>query len=243
MGCKMELHICHLYPNLLNMYGDGGNCKILSYRARKRGIEVFVHSHMPGDDFSPEKYDFVMLGGGQPFENKIVLEDLRGDKALKIKTYIENEGAFLAIGSGYQLLGNAMPVSGEETIEGLGILPVTTSYTEERFVGDIVISFGDMRLVGFENHAGCTFVKGMQPFGRVLKGYGNNGQDGFCGLQYKNFIGTFLHGPLLSKNPEFADFLLVKALEKKYEGLSLSPLDDSFAYRAKDEILKRLNCI
>ncbi len=239
----MELHICHLYPNLLNMYGDGGNCKILSYRARMRGIQVHLHSHMPGEEFSPGVYDFVMLGGGQPFENKIVLDDLQGEKAQKIKEYIENDGVFLAIGSGYQLLGNSLPISKEETIEGLGVLPVTTLYSEDRFVGDIAISFGDMHLVGFENHAGRTFVEGLLPFGRILKGHGNNGEDGLCGVQCKNVFGTFLHGPLLSKNPEFADFLLMKALEKNYGISSLSPLDDTFAYRAKEEILKKLNIV
>ncbi len=240
MGCKMELHICHMYPELLNMYGDIGNVKILKRRAENRGIAVHVHAHNAGDTFEDELYDIVMLGGGQDFEVQIVLDDLAGEKKEKLQRYIENGGIFLGIGSGYQLLGRSYVTSEGERVSGLDILPFETKPGEKRFVGNAAVEINGIPSVGFENHGGRTYIGDLKPLGRVISGFGNNGEDGGEGLVYQNTFCTYLHGPFLSKNPEFADALLLKALEKRYEVEALAPLDDTYEHKAREVILAKL---
>lgn len=237
MAFDMELHICNLYPNLLNMYGDIGNVKILKYRAEKRGIKVFVHDHLAGDTFESEKYDIVMLGGGQDFEIGIVFGDMQGEKTARIKQYIEDGGVFLAIDSGFQILGASYVSAEGAEVSGLGILPFKTEKSAERFVGNIAIDIDGNRIVGFENHGGKTYLGDLNPLGRVLCGKGNNGEDGMEGLVYKNTYCTYLHGPFLSKNPEIADRLLLKALQRKYEIVELAAIDDVFEQNAKAAVL------
>ncbi len=240
MGCKMELHICHMYPDLLNMYGDVGNVKILKYRAEKREIEVFLHSIGVNEPFDGSAYDIVMLGGGQDFEMRIVSEDLAGEKKEQLRQYMENDGVFLAIGSGFQLLGKSYVSGNGEIRDGLGFLPFVTEPCENRFVGNIAVEIDGISCVGFENHAGRTRIGELSPLGRVLSGFGNNGEDGSEGLKYKNTLCTFLHGPLLSKNPELADSILISALRKKYEIDGLPPLDDTFEHEARKVIISKL---
>ncbi len=235
----MELHILSMYPDLLNMYGDIGNVKILKRRAEKRGIEVHLHTLSAGEPFG-EGYDIIMLGAGQDFEMHIVSEDLSGEKKEKIAAHIENGGVFLAIGSGFQLLGNTYVSADGEKREGLGLLPVVTEPGEKRLVGNIAVEIDGIPAVGFENHAGLTRIGDMMPLGRVLSGFGNNGEDGGEGLLYKNTFCTFLHGPLLSKNPSLADKLLLLALQRKYETDALAPLDDTYENRAREVILSKL---
>lgn len=236
----MELRICHLYPSLLNMYGDIGNIHILKRRAEMRGIKAFVHDFSQGDDFEGTKYDIVMLGGGQDFEVEIVLRDL-WEKKDTLRDYIENEGVFLAVGSGYQILGETFVKSDGEEKEGLALLPFCTKPAEKRFVGNIAIRRGETVSVGFENHFGRTDIGSLSPLGTVLSGFGNNGEDGQEGVSYKNTVCTYLHGPFLAKSPEMADALLLKVLKQKYDIETLSPLDDTFEYRAREEMLKSLN--
>mgnify|MGYP001057362353 CR=1 FL=1 len=236
----MELHICHLYPELLNMYGDIGNINILKYRAEKRGIDVTVHSHSVGDVFEAEKYDIVMLGGGQDFEMSIVSKDISAEKKEAVKSYIESGGVLLAICGGYQILGEYYRTPTGEKIDFLGILPFYTEGGEKRLIGNIVIDVDGVKCVGFENHAGKTYIGDLMPLGKVLKGYGNNSEDGYEGVIYKNTFGTYLHGPFLSKNPEMADRLLKAALEKRYGGIVLESLKDTFELKAKEIMLNRL---
>lgn len=236
----MEIRICHLYPELLNMYGDGGNVKILKYRAEKRGIATEVCNLSKGGAFEGEKYDIVILGGGQDFEMDIVSGDLQGDKKEALHAYIENGGVLLAVGSGYQMLGESYFTSSGEKREGLGFLPFKTEKNEERLVGNIAAEIDGNIAVGFENHGGRTFIGDMEPLGKVLSGFGNNGTDKGEGVRFKNTFGTNFHGPMLAKSPEFADALLKLALERRYGEVTLMPLSDEFENKARETILKKM---
>jgi len=237
----MELNICHLYPDLLNVYGDLGNIRILKYRAEKRGIKVNVFNVSMGDTFKGELYDIVFFGGGQDYEQSIVSSDLKETKKYAITEYIENSKVFLSICGGYQLLGKYYTTPGGERLDGLGILDVCTDGGEKRFIGNTVIyneTFNET-YVGFENHSGRTYIGNHTPLGKVVAGYGNNGEDGYEGCIYKNTYCTYFHGSLLSKNPELADRLIKAAMELKYGEIELTPLDDSYEVKAKNFIIER----
>lgn len=238
----MEINICHLYPDLLNVYGDVGNILILKYRAEQRGIKVNIFNISTGDDFKSHKYDIVFFGGGQDYEQSIVSKDLIETKSKELTEYIENEKVFLCICGGYQLLGKYYTTPEGEKLQGLGILDIYTEGGEKRFIGNTVIYNKDFdeTYVGFENHSGRTYLgEGLKPLGNILAGYGNNGEDGKEGCIYKNTFCTYFHGSLLSKNPELADRLLKLALDKKYDNVELSPLNDSFENNAKNLIITR----
>lgn len=237
----MELNICHLYPDLLNVYGDVGNILILKSRAEARGIKVNIINTSLNDDFNENDIDIVFFGGGQDYEQSIVSDDLKNNKKEKITKYIENGKVFLAICGGYQLLGKYYRAPNGEKIEGLGILDIYTEGGEKRFIGNTVIKNDDFNetYVGFENHSGRTYINNLKPLGKCIEGYGNNGEDGNEGCIYKNTFCTYFHGSLLSKNPELADRLLKLALEKKYGSISLDKLDDTFELLAKKKIIER----
>ncbi|WP_027626190.1 type 1 glutamine amidotransferase [Clostridium lundense] len=240
----MELNICHLYPDLLNVYGDMGNVLILKYRCEQRGIKVNILNVSINEDFNYENYDIVFFGGGQDYEQSIVSTDLMENKKENIKKYIEDEKVFLAICGGYQLLGKYYTTPNGEKLEGLGILDLYTEAGNTRFIGNTVIKNEDFNetYVGFENHSGRTYIGDLKPLGKIIHGYGNNGEDGNEGCVYKNTYGTYFHGSLLSKNPELADRLIKVALEKKYgEEITLSPLVDSLEFKAKEFIVNRNN--
>lgn len=240
----MELNICHLYPDLLNVYGDMGNVLILKYRCEKRDIHVNIINLSLNEDFKGENYDIVFFGGGQDYEQSIVSNDLIGNKKEAIKEYIEDGKVFLAICGGYQLLGKYYTTPEGEKLEGLGILDLYTEAGNTRFIGNTVIKNEefDETYVGFENHSGRTYIGNLKPLGKIIQGYGNNGEDGYEGCVYKNTYGTYFHGSLLSKNPELADRLIETALEKKYgKGIILAPLDDSLELKAKKFIMNRNN--
>lgn len=237
----MELNICHLYPDLLNAYGDMGNILILKHRAEARGINVNIINVSLNDKFNKDDYDIVFFGGGQDYEQSIVSDDLKALKRDSIKDYIEEEKVLLAICGGYQLLGNYYITPDGEKLEGLKILDIYTEAGDTRFIGNTVIfnEYLNQTYVGFENHSGRTFLgEGLQPLGKCISGFGNNGKDGFEGCIYKNTIGTYFHGSLLSKNPELADRLLTLALNKKYnKNIELEPLDDTLELKAKEYII------
>ena len=239
----MELNICHLYPDLLNVYGDVGNILILKNRAQSRGIKVNLIDISLNDDFNGDIMDIVFFGGGQDYEQSIVSDDLKNNKKESISKYIEDEKVFLAICGGYQLLGNYYTAPNGERLEGLGILDIYTEGGEKRLIGNTVIFNEDFNetYVGFENHSGRTFINNLKPLGKCIHGYGNNGDDGYEGCIYKNTFCTYFHGSLLSKNPELADRLLKLALNKKYGNVELAALDDTFELKAKETIVNRLN--
>ena len=238
----MELNICHLYPDLLNVYGDVGNILILKHRAEKRGIKVNLINLSLNDEFDAENTDILFFGGGQDFEQSIVSDDLKTIKKPMLKKYIEDEKVVIAICGGYQLLGNYYIAPTGEKIEGLGILDIYTESGENRFIGNTVIYNEEFNetYVGFENHSGRTYINGLKPLGKCLHGYGNNGEDGYEGCIYKNTYCSYFHGSLLSKNPELADRFLRIALEKKYGNIELKALDDTLELKAKDVIINKL---
>ena len=240
----MELNICHLYPDLLNVYGDMGNILVLKHRAEIRGIKVNIINVSLKDPFIPREYDIVFFGGGQDYEQEIVSDDLIANKQESLKEYVENNGVLLAICGGYQLLGKYYTTSSGEKLPGLNILDIYTEAGDTRFIGNTVIfneKFNET-YVGFENHSGRTHIGNLTPLGKCVHGYGNNGQSGYEGCVYKNTFCTYFHGSLLSKNPELADRLLKLALDKKYsEEIALTSLDDSFELKAKEIMINRLN--
>ncbi|SHK37497.1 hypothetical protein SAMN02745163_03704 [Clostridium cavendishii DSM 21758] len=239
----MELNICHLYPDLLNVYGDMGNILILKHRAEKRNIKVNIINVSIGDEFKPALYDIVFFGGGQDYEQSIVSPDLIGTKRDAIKQYIEESKVFLAICGGYQLLGKYYTTPTGEKLDGLDILNIYSEGGQKRFIGNTVIHNEDFNetYVGFENHAGRTYINDLKPLGKCINGFGNNGEDGYEGCIYKNTFGSYFHGSLLSKNPELADRLLILALKNKYAIEKLEPLNDDFELKAKEAIIKTLN--
>ncbi|WP_297438459.1 type 1 glutamine amidotransferase [uncultured Clostridium sp.] len=242
----MELNICHLYPDLLNVYGDVGNVLVLKHRAELRGIKVNIINISLNEAFEKDNYDIVLFGGGQDFEQAIVSKDLISNKRDAIADYIEEGKVLIAICGGYQLLGNYYYTADGQKLDGLKILDLYTNAAnfeagDARFIGNTVIHNEEYNetYVGFENHSGRTYIgKDLKALGKCVVGFGNNGTDGYEGCVYKNTFGTYFHGTLLSKNPELADRFLTLALSKKYnEEIKLEPLDDTLELKAKEHII------
>lgn len=236
----MKLTIGHLYPDLLNLYGDRGNIQCLMKRCLWRGIEAETIAFELDDNIDFSNLDIVLLGGGSDREQMLVCEKLK-EIQKDFKDYVEQDGVVIAICGGYQLLGNYYRTD-MGTIEGLSLVDMYTEQGEDRLIDNIVLQseLFDMPIVGFENHGGRTFIGENKPLGKVLCGSGNDGKSGYEGVVYKNVIGTYLHGPLLPKNPQLADELILRALKKKYgEDVTLSPLDDSQEKAANNYIYNR----
>ena len=223
----MKLVIGHLFPDLLNLYGDRGNIQCLVKRCEWRGIEAQVRSFELETEIDFSDLDIVLLGGGSDREQLLVCERL---KALKdpFRRYVEDDGVVIAICGGYQLLGRYYQTE-TENIEGLSLVDIYTVHGEGRLIGNIVLEspLFSMPVVGFENHGGRTVTGSVPALGKVISGYGNDGSSGYEGIIYKNCIGTYLHGPLLPKNPQLADELIKRALKRRYgPDVSLAPLPD-----------------
>lgn len=236
----MKVTIGHLYPDLLNLYGDRGNIQCLVKRCQWRGIEAEVKTFELDDKISFDGLDIVLLGGGSDREQMLVCEKLRQIRG-EFKGYVEDNGVVIAICGGYQLLGEYYKTE-KGIIPGLELVDMCTEQGEGRLISNIVLKseLFDMPVVGFENHGGRTDIRGNKPLGKVLYGEGNNGQSKEEGIVYKNVIGTYLHGPLLPKNPQLADWLISRALERKYgEKVELTPLDDSQEKEANAYIYNR----
>ena len=241
----MELNICHLYPDVLNLYGDGGNIITLTRRLRWRGIEAKVTRAPIGSPVSLSGADFVFIGGGQDFEQQVLLEDLHRGRDREIRAAIEDGVPFLTICGGYQMLGSYYETYDGQRCDFIGALDLYTVGSQTRMIGNYKFQCtpeaGGSLIVGFENHSGKTRLgSGVQPLGKVLAGYGNNGEDGTEGAHYKNVFGSYSHGPMLPKNPAFADLLLRTALERKYGSAELSPLDDGAELAAHDEMAEKI---
>ena len=236
----MELKICHLYPDLLNLYGDRGNTVCMEKRLQWRGIDCRFTEVKYGDNDPLSDYDLIFIGGGQDFEQKLLMEDLQRGKGSNIKAAAEDGKTFLAICGGYQLLGHYYQMSDGTKCDYIGAIDVFTVAGEKRMIGNTAcISEEAGTIVGFENHAGKTFLSGaVKSLGTVLKGSGNNGEDGREGARYKNVFATYYHGPVLPKNPELCDLILKTALGRKYGIFELRPLDDSAENAAKEGLLR-----
>lgn len=243
----MELLICHLYPDLMNLYGDRGNILVLIKRARWRDIDVKVIPVSIGDDI-PEDVDIFFMGGGQDREQRLLAPDLVNRKGERLISMAKEGVVFLGICGGYQLFGHYYKPKDLPKLDGLGILDVYTEAGDKRFIGNVLVrskieGYKDLTLVGFENHSGRTYLgEKAKPLGEVIKGYGNNGSDRTEGAYQNNVFGTYLHGPLLPKNPWLADLLIEKALSRKCGNVKLPPLDDFLetkAHKKAIEIISR----
>ena len=227
----MKITVGHLFPELLNLYGDSGNVAVLRHRLEARGIEAEVKAYSIEDSIDFEDIDILLLGGGGEKEQALTCDRLIKCRK-SLVDYAENGGVILAVCGGYHILGRAIEKDGEWT-EGVGVLDVITSEKKERAIGDVVL-YSDLfgtTVVGFENHSGSTVIGELTPLGRVICGKGN-GDD-------KNVVATNLHGPLLPKNPVLADYLIAKAVEKKGRGFNLISLDDTLEQSAHDYIVER----
>ena len=241
----MDLKICHLYPDVLNLYGDGGNIRCLTQRLSWRGIGVEVTKMPIGSKESLTGFDLIFIGGGQDFEQQVLLEDLHRGRDRELVAAIEDGVCVLAICGGYQMLGAYYETHDGKRCDFVGALDLWTVGAKKRMIGNYMYKvpeeLGDFTVVGFENHSGQTRLgPGVKPLGQVLAGFGNNGEDGTEGAVYKNVFGTYSHGPLLPKNPAFADLLIRRALERKYGAAELTPLDDAAELLAHDEMCRRL---
>jgi CobQ-like glutamine amidotransferase family enzyme len=234
----MDVRLCHLYPDLLNLYGDRGNIATLVQRARWRGLDVRVIEARLGDPIDPAASDLFFIGGGEDRQQRLAAPDLREVKGAALRDAAADGAVVLAVCGGYQLLGHAYrPADGPE-LEGLGLLDLHTVHPgpgARRLIGNVVIrdpASGQL-LVGFENHGGRTHLgPGAAPLGTVVAGFGNNGEDRTEGAVAGSVYGTYLHGPLLPKNAWFADRLIALALRRRHGEVTLAPLPDAEEERA-----------
>lgn len=242
----MEVRIAHLYPSLMNIYADRGNILTLVQRLAWRGMTAGVDEFTTGDTPAWAEYDFFYLGGGQDREQQLVCEDLSAKGAGLVEA-VEAGAVLLSICGGYQLLGDYYRTGAGDTMNGVGLFKAHTIAGSKRCIGNVVVkaNIGElsMTLAGFENHSGRTFLNpGQQPLGRVVSGFGNNGEDGTEGVIYRNAIGTYLHGPLLPKNAVLTDWLLERCLEHRYglsaDGPRLSPIDDELENAAHEAAVR-----
>lgn len=233
------LTILHLYPREMNLYGDHGNVLCLLRRLEWRGIPARVIPLEKGDPF-PDHVDILFGGGGQDSGQSRIEKDL-AERGERIRALIEDGCPALVICGLYQLFGRSfIPLEGKP-ISGIGVFAAYTKAGRSRLVGNITIEappFGSV--TGFENHSGRTYLEGLPSLGRVVRGKGNNGRDRTEGARYKNCIGTYLHGPVLPKNPALADFLILRALQRRDPSVtSLAPLDDRVEEAARKSAAAR----
>lgn len=239
----LKIKIAHLYPDLLEVYSDRGNVKVLEQRALWRGIDVQIDHLSTGDTTSFEEYDLIFSGGGEDREQWLVGEDLLRKRDSLVRA-IDSGSVLLTICGSYQLLGHYFETIGGDRIEGVGLIDVYTVGGEKRLVGNSVSTLSiqgvENTIVGYENHSGRTYLgEGVEPLAKVQVGSGNNGEDGREGARSGNIWGTYYHGPFLSKNPRVADLLLETALQRRYNNVELHLLDDQWEQAAHDQIVKQ----
>jgi len=261
---RLDLRIAWLYPDLMSTYGDRGNVIVLQKRCLWRGIDAeIVPIILETANSALSNCDLIFMGGAQDRQQKLAGDDFLHRKGPVVKKMVEDGVPALFVCAAYQFVGNYyLPYQGEK-IKGAGIFDLYTEHPGDqgkRLIGNVVaeiisdqlsaclparqvVSYQtDKTIIGFENHGGYTYLgPSMKPLAKVIKGNGNNGKDGFEGAVYKNSIGSYFHGPLLPKNPMIADWLIAKALDKKYgKKIALNPLDDTLADNARNAIMKRL---
>jgi len=233
------VRLCHLYPAEMNIYADRGNIAVLARRLEWRGMRLEVTGAGLGDAVLPGEHDLYYLGGGQDRDQALVAADMARTKGDALVSAVEDGAALLAVCGGYQLAGRGYVGVDGSSMPGIGLLDAETVAGDTRLIGDVLIDAtldGETREVaGFENHAGRTHRgAGAVPLGTVVAGYGNDGHDGTEGVVRLRAIGTYLHGPLLPKNPWVADTLLAWALAHRTgEAVTLAPLDDALEDRAR----------
>ena len=242
----MRIRVGHLYPDYLNIYADRGNIAVLTRRAALRSHELDVTSLSIGDALVPGDHDLLYVGGGQDREQALIAPDLSG-KSDAVLEAVERGVALLAVCGGYQLLGRGYHDRAGAGLPGVGLFPHETVAGERRMIGDVLLDCelerGEPRTIaGFENHAGRTRLDAdAVPLGRVVAGFGNDGASGYEGCRVGRAIGTYLHGPLLPRNPWLADWLLSQALAHATGGAPevLAPLDDELELAAHEVAAQR----
>ncbi|MEM8777299.1 MAG: type 1 glutamine amidotransferase [Cyanobacteria bacterium P01_G01_bin.49] len=255
---SQTLVIGWLYPNLMSTYGDRGNVICLQRRSQWRGISVTILPLDQQADVSRlAEVDLIVGGGAQDRQQELVMRDLKGSKAEALRTKLDQGTPGVFTCGSPQLLGHYYEPAFGQRIEGLGLLDMVSKHpgpNVPRCIGNVVFEITASPLaaeltkmlgeppviIGFENHGGRTYLGDVQPLGKVSKGYGNNGEDGYEGAFYRHAIATYSHGPLLPKNPFLADWLIKIALQEKYQTeITLTPLDDTLAERGREAMLKR----
>lgn len=243
---RPRLRIGWLYPEYMNLYGDRGNIIVLEQRSRWHGLDPVVTKVSLGEKADFRQFDLVMMGGGQDREQGLIAEDFLKVKGSSLGEAIHDGLAVLAVCGGYQMLGKYFRTHKGETLRFTGILDLWTEGSSDRLIGNVIIEsdiFGTSQtLVGFENHSGKTYLgQGLKPLGRVVKGNGNNGKDKAEGVLFKNTIGTYLHGSILPKNPHLADWLIQRALDRRYGAgqVKLEPLNNELEEKAHQAIIQR----
>src|SRR5713101_2881666 len=238
------LRIAHLYADEMNIYGDRGNILTLTRRAEWRGIRVEVRAIGRGPSPDLSDIDLIFWGGGQDRDQELVFTDAAAHKIQAIRAAIDAGAVVLAVCGGYQLLGEYYVTADGKKLPGLALVDLHTVPGARRNIGNIVIQTSELgleppTLVGFENHSGKTYLgPGVPPLGRVLRGAGNNGEDGLEGVASGNIFGTYLHGSLLPKNPHLADLLIARALRRRSQ--ALRELDDSVEMAAHQAVVRKL---
>ena len=241
----MKIRICHLYPDTLNLYGDRGNVLCMKKRLEWRGIACETESLLLGERRPLSGFDLFFMGGGQDFEQEVMLEDLHGHNGKEILSAVEDGRVFLCVCGGYQIMGTHYETKEGGRCEFLGAADFYTTSGRGRLIGNYVFRLEgtdrEETVVGFENHGGRTWLgSAVKPLGHVLTGYGNNGRDKTEGVRFKNVFGTYSHGPVLPKNPGFCDWILKTALERKYGRAELPPLEDRFETLAHQSVLRQI---
>lgn len=242
----MQLRLAYFYPSLMNLYGDRGNVQTLALRCRWRGIDLLIEEIGIGDQTNLTGFDLAFFGGGQDKEQQKIGRDLMETKVKNLRAAIKDGLVTLTVCGGFQLFGEYYrPLEGP-VLKGISIFDARTEGSKRRAIGDILIR-SELKngtvsvLVGFENHSGRTYLgPGCKPLGRVIKGFGNNERDNTEGARYLNCFGTYLHGPLLPKNPALADYLLELALERRYGKKELAPLDDLLENETRRRLIKKI---
>jgi CobQ-like glutamine amidotransferase family enzyme len=233
----MVLKICHLYPTLMSVAADRGNLFSIQKRCAWRGIKTEVDPVYVKQTPDFTQYDLILIHGAADREMELASRDIQF-KAASLREAAEANVVFLCVCAGFQLMGHYYQPAQGERLTGVGILDLYTQGGGERFMTHMAMECkfsynGQNVLVGYENHSGRTYLgKGLEPLGKVLVGWGNNGQDGGEGATYKNVFASYLHGPLLPKNSWFTDYLIARALERRYGPVELEPLDDEIEQAA-----------
>jgi CobQ-like glutamine amidotransferase family enzyme len=240
---RPSLNLLHLYPNLLNLYGDRGNIITLRRRSLWRDIDLRIFEVGLGERFPDVEVDLLFMGGDQDREQEVVVSDLRRNHGTSIRRVVDQGVPFLAVCGSYQLLQRFYHPAEGPDLEGIGILDAYTIHPGRdapRCVGNIIVEWDHGTIVGFENHGGRTFLQGnTRPLGIVNRGFGNNGRDKTEGARFANVFGTYVHGSLLPKNPAFADLLLRLALNRRCPDFELKPLEDTLEKQAHEAAIRR----
>ncbi len=238
---RLQISFAHIYPKLLNLYGDIGNVLTIKNRCEWRGIDFLFEEINIEDNFT--SHDMYFIGGGQDRQQIDVAVKLQENKDFLIQER-DNNAVFLSICGGYQLLGEYYQAQNGERLQGISLLDAYTIAGSKRFIGNVTTKTNFLMpktLVGFENHSGRTYLRGLtNPISTIEVGNGNNGEDKTEGARFKNVFGTYLHGSFLPKNPHFADFLIELALKKHYgEDIELKKLDDEIEFNAHNFLIEK----